>query len=238
MAKEQETWKMMELYRNGATCQEIGDLYGLTQQAVWQRFARRGWIEIGHRITFTQIDKEQLGNLYAVEKLPIEKIASALGGSPEVIKKALKLHGIPKRQSLRQSGKHVALLEKLNIGDQIEIQLLNKHPLHSIRRAARSLGIKVSLRSLGGHWFQIARVEENKGFLTYRRIDKNRLETLYLVEELPLSKIAAAFKCSQLTISNAVEYHAIPKRRPLIIGGPRVDVLSNLAVGQQIEIAC
>ena len=238
MVKRQETLEMMELYRNGYTCREIGYLYGITSVAVWQRFKRAGLVYSRFRTAPDQINKERLRDLYAVEKLAIEKIAVVLGTSREVIRKALKLHRIPARKPLQLSGKYVDLLEKLNLGDRIEIQLLNKYPVPVLRNAARILGIKISLRSLGDGRFQVTRVEDGGGLLKHQQIDKNQLEDLFLIEELPIPKIAAALRCSKLTVANALKYYAIPKRQPLKRGGVRVDMLRSLAVGEETEIAC
>ena len=238
MVKKQETFEMSELYRNGYTCKEIGNLYGISQHSVWQRFKRIGIVPSSHRTASDQIDKERLKNLYAIEKLAIEKIASALGASKEVVKKALKLYKIPERKSLLLSGKYVDLFEKLEVGDRLDIQVFNKYPEHVLRNAAKILGIKISLRNRGDGRFKVIRIEDNKGLLTHQRIDKNRLEDMFLVKKMPISEIAAALGCSQMTIANALKYYAIPKRRPLERGGTRVDMLRSLAVGEQTEISC
>jgi len=240
MAKERETSDMLELYRNGVTCKEIGDLYGISQQAVWLRFERRGLTNNYYRSRPEEIDGERLKNLYEIERLAIKQIASAFDVSLEVIKKALKLHKIPVRKALRLSGKHIDLLEKLNLGNQVNVQLFNKYPEGVLRNAARKLGIKISLRSLGGGRFMVTRIDniDYYGLLTYQRIDKNRLKEMYMDEKLPIAKIGTAFGCNESIITEALKYNAIPRRPPLKFGGTRVDMLRNLAVGEQTEINC
>jgi DNA-binding CsgD family transcriptional regulator len=235
---KQETLKMAKLRDSGATCKEIGDIYGLTPYTVWQRLSRAGFIDSYRSIDLEEIGKERLENLYAVERLPLKKIAACFGVREDIIKAALILHKIPERKLLRQSGKHIDLLKKLEIGDAVQVQLTKDSDSY-LYNAAKSLGIKISLQNLGGYNFKVTRVNKinNKGAPLHQRIDKKWLEELYLAEKLSIEKIAAVLGCSIMTVKAALKYNKIPKRSPRKFGGKLVDALRSLAIGEQTEIS-
>jgi hypothetical protein len=63
-------------------------------------------------------------------------------------------------------------------------------------------------------------------------IDKKRLETLYSVDRLPISEIAAVFSVSEGKVQRALKSYKIPRRQPLKLGGYIVDFLRSLETGK------
>ena len=66
-----------------------------------------------------------------------------------------------------------------------------------------------------------------------KNIDKDRLEALYSKERLPIFKIAADFSVSENKIRKALKSYEIPRRKPLKLGGYKVDILRSLKIGEK-----
>ncbi len=61
----------------------------------------------------------------------------------------------------------------------------------------------------------------------YKQIDKYRLETLYR-ENLPLTEIGSVFSVSPGTVSRAIDFYKILKRKPLRAGDDAIEILRTL----------
>ncbi len=61
----------------------------------------------------------------------------------------------------------------------------------------------------------------------YKQIDKYRLETLYR-ENLPLTDIGAVFSVGPKTVSRAIDFYKITRRKPLRAGGNAVEISRTL----------
>ncbi len=70
----------------------------------------------------------------------------------------------------------------------------------------------------------------------YAPIDKIRLENLYAVKRLSISKISEIFEVKSYLIRQALDFYKIPERRPLSRNGKYVDRLKELKVGEKKEI--
>ena len=66
----------------------------------------------------------------------------------------------------------------------------------------------------------------------YEQIDKSRLDRLYSVDRLLISKIADVFSVNPSIIRRALELYKIPRRPPITLGGYKVDFLRSLEVGE------
>ena len=64
-----------------------------------------------------------------------------------------------------------------------------------------------------------------------KKIEKDRLETLYFKDNLPISTIAAVCGVSKGKIERELKCHEIPRREPLKLGGYIVDFLRKLKIG-------
>jgi hypothetical protein len=63
-------------------------------------------------------------------------------------------------------------------------------------------------------------------------VDKDKLETFYSLDRLPISEIAALFSVSEGKVQRALNSYKIPRRPPLKIGGHIVDFLRSLEIGK------
>lgn len=182
-----------------------------------------------------RIDKKRLKDLYIIEQLSIEKIASALRCGRITVREALDYNKIPKRPRRKFGGKIVNELRRLAIGEQAEIFYPAKNPISNFHSVAKLNGLRVSVKSLGDGKYRVKRVEDNKGIPLREQVDKGRLKQLYLTEKLPIEKIASSLGCSRPTIEEALKHHRIPRRQPL---GSRVNAIRDLALGEETEIIC
>lgn len=73
-------------------------------------------------------------------------------------------------------------------------------------------------------------------WLKYPHIDKEHLAKLYSDDKLPLSDIADIFSVSIYVIKLALEFHKIPRRKPLFLGGYAIDFLRRLKCGEAAKI--
>lgn len=64
-------------------------------------------------------------------------------------------------------------------------------------------------------------------------IDKDRLETLYSKDRLPIAKIAGILSVSKSKIKQTLETYGIPRRESIKKGGFRVDFLRSLEIGEK-----
>ena len=149
----ESTQKMAELYESGMTLEEIGALFGMTRQGVRHRFVKAG-IE---RRRPESIDKKQLEILYSKKRLPIFKIAGIFSVSESKIKRALKSYGIPKREPLKPGGYNVDFLRSLRIEQPAVIKWRNEEYAH-LHDTAKRIGIKISIKALGGRKFEVVRL--------------------------------------------------------------------------------
>lgn len=139
------------------TMEEIGKRYGIIKQTVQVRLAKIG---VGRRPNkYTLIDKSLLEELYSDKYLSIEKIAEKMDASTKTIYQALLFYEIPKRPPIKSGGKYIDLIRKLAVGEKTEITFDVKHPHQALHGTARSIGIKIAMRSRGDGKFMIIRID-------------------------------------------------------------------------------
>lgn len=154
---------MAVLYEQGGlTLRQIGELYGISKQTVSQRFAKIKVVRPPRPAVYppkcAQIDKTQLENLYAIERLSIDAISRILGVTPHVIHRALEFYRIPKRRSIKSDGKYIDLIRELKLFERIEMECRGKHPYVSLHKSAGHAGIKISVTKLGNGRFAVTRI--------------------------------------------------------------------------------
>lgn len=150
--------EMAALYEaGGITLEEIGREYGVSKQAVSQRFAE---LEI-RRPTLppkcARIGKTKLDDLYTTKRFSIAKISGLLGTESYRIYQALRYYRIPKRRSIVFDGKYKDKLKKLEIGEAAEIDFHGKKPHADLHRAGKNAGVKVSVKKLAETKFLVTR---------------------------------------------------------------------------------
>lgn len=102
--------KIIEKYQGGLALREVGEIYGLSRQAIHQILKRHG-IET-RKMTVTdkvrkgrgkEILKETLQNLYIEQKMSMAKIAELYSTYPGCVNSQLLAYGIPKRSASEQT---------------------------------------------------------------------------------------------------------------------------------------
>jgi DNA invertase Pin-like site-specific DNA recombinase len=154
-----KTRQMVELYRNGMSLEEVGRKFGITRQAVRERFIkagveRRGKVKYNHR----EINKNQLEALYSGDRISVAEIARLFSVDRATIGRALKFHEIPKRRPLKTGGYIVDLLRNLEINENCIIERRVEGKDAHLHATAIGNGIKISLRALGNRRFKVTRV--------------------------------------------------------------------------------
>jgi hypothetical protein len=147
--------EMAELYDGGMTLDQVGERFGITRQGVRHRFIKAGIIRRRPEV----IDRDHLEMLYSVDRLPIFKIADLLSVSIGKIQRALKSYGIPRRPSLKKGGIQVDFLRSLKIGKTGVIKWRSDEKYAHLHHAAKLVGIKISIRSLGDGEYAVTRLE-------------------------------------------------------------------------------
>lgn len=148
--------EMAELVRSGLTYSRVGGRYGLSAQIVKRRIKIFA-IPDPKLPSYTRVNKERLKKLYAEKALPVREIAATLGFTGATIRRALKFHQIPARPPL--GGLYISKMRKLTAGEIITITTRAKYPVINLHTIAKTAGIKISVRRLGGGEFKITRVE-------------------------------------------------------------------------------
>lgn len=153
------TLEMAELRRKGLTFKQIGKKYGMTKQAVDDRFKT---LKINPRPPAIQekVDKSRLEKLYSEDSLSLNRIADEFGVGTAIIEKALKIYEIPKRISLTKRGRYKSFLENLEVGEKDVIVITAKYPHISMHSAAKRHGQKkISMKKIGENKFEITRLK-------------------------------------------------------------------------------
>lgn len=145
--------KMKTLYESGFSLEEVGNEFGMTRQAVRDRFMKAG-IE---RRQLESVDKDHLERLYSVERTSLRKIAVFFGVSTGKIERALKFYKIPKRVSLKTGGYIVDFLRTLEVGDRKILEWKNNDYPH-IHKFAKNLGMRISLRARGDNNYEVTKI--------------------------------------------------------------------------------
>ncbi len=144
--------------RAGLTLQQIGERYGMSRQAVDDRF-RRMKIKPQPLESVQKMNKEKLEHFYFEEKLPLVQIAAEFEVDVSIIRKALKRYKIPKRQHLKRPGKHQEFLDNMEIGGKAVIEVIKGNPYITMHIAAKRRGRKVSVRKISATEFEITRLK-------------------------------------------------------------------------------
>jgi predicted DNA-binding protein YlxM (UPF0122 family) len=157
MAATGDTAKMAKFYQNGLSLEAIGKQFGMTRQAVRERFIKAGIARRKNK--YEQINKDRLETLYFKDKMPISEIADVFSVSPGIVRQALKFHKISRRKPLNSSGYKVDFLRSLGIGEKRVFEWRNNKRYIHLHDTANRICIKISIKSLGGGNFEITRLK-------------------------------------------------------------------------------
>jgi hypothetical protein len=155
--KTAATENMIKLFQAGATLQAIGKEYGMTRQAVHYRLTKAG-INTS-QTKYERFDRTLLEKLYTEERLSLEKIAAIFSTYIDSILKALKFHKIPRRQNIKTGGFKVDFLRSLEIGEKGIFEWKNRGKGAHLHGAAKEIGIKISVKSIGGNHYEVTRIK-------------------------------------------------------------------------------
>ncbi|CAN5513752.1 hypothetical protein BH10ACI1_BH10ACI1_28610 [soil metagenome] len=161
MKKAEQAERLKEMKRlydvEGWTLQQIGDKFGLTRQAVQNRFSRAGFRQRPRKPPSKTFDREILVRLYIDEMLTLGETAKYLKSTYNTVKREMKKNGIELREHGFSQRKYREI-EKLEIGESIEIIFPESNvPYSSFHGKAKKLGIKISVKQLNEVTFQIYR---------------------------------------------------------------------------------
>jgi len=147
-------------YETGSTLKEIAVRFNVSKQAVHYRLKAVG-VEFRHTgQTAPFIDRGTLERLYIDKGLSAQQIADHVGCLIGKVYTSLKRHGIDRRERGLVSRKYPQLRE-LNVGESIEVprpQTKWKYQSY-FYPMARSLGIRVSVRTINEQTVKLTRVE-------------------------------------------------------------------------------
>lgn len=152
--------KMRYLYdEQGWTLEEIGEYYGITRQAVHDRFHRAGIKMRAASPRIQSLDRARLVELYEKNPLPLARISDALNTSVYKINQELDRYGI-KRRVRQPARKKYATLRQLRIGESrmVEKPEKIKNFYRNLHSKAHSIGIKISVKKVGENSFQVSRI--------------------------------------------------------------------------------
>lgn len=237
---------MAKMLTTGMNYRQIGEVCGVAPAAVGQRLRRMGCPPVKKPTKTSLLDQDRLVFLYEVERMPLLLIAADFEVSDGVIKRALKLHRIPKRPRPNPGGKHFDRLRKLKIGETAEIECSAKNPQTVLSSTARALGIAIATRGKGSDRFGVTRIDpaaaaeekRNRKISELARFDKKLLEELFHAQGLSIAQIAADLGCGISRISQALEFHEIGRRPPIWGSGKYTRVFKRLEVGASVELEC
>lgn len=157
LTEDDMTEQMAELYRSGASLEEVGKKFGLTRQGIRYRFVAAG-IERRRKKQLKYIDKKILEKMYVDEKMTMDDIAATFSVSKEIISRDLKFHQISKRKPISRKGYIVYFLKNLKLGETGEIQMGGKNQHYRLKSVARGLGIEVVYKSCGDNKYEVTRI--------------------------------------------------------------------------------
>lgn len=154
---EKTTLEMAELYHGGMTLEEVGKQYGMSRQAVHERFKNLG---VSKKTPLHKsIDKKALIKLYSVQRFSIGRIAEKLGMTSYSVSEALKFYKIPKRRKIIHKGIYQDFLRDMKVGDKGIIELNTSAPHVAIHVAAKLQKKKISMRKIKDKTYEITRVK-------------------------------------------------------------------------------
>jgi predicted DNA-binding protein YlxM (UPF0122 family) len=161
--KGEKLKEMVRLYREEEwTLQQIGDHYGVTRQAVFDRFKRAG-IKMRSHLQGVRpkrvFDKETLIDLYVDKKLLMSEIAKELKTSRKTLAGEFKRHRIKKHSLPSPKRKHQELYQ-LKVGERFIIKRPDvKNPYRNLHAKAFHIHIKISVKNIGDDNFQVTRIK-------------------------------------------------------------------------------
>src|SRR5687767_8737570 len=108
--------EMRRLYeKEKKTLEEIGNIFGITRQAVSDRFKRSGIILRQAKPQGKKLDRKRLVELYVDKKLTISEVAKELKTSNKKVTEELEKYKIPRRSRNYSKRKYPELYE-LKVG--------------------------------------------------------------------------------------------------------------------------
>ena len=164
MTKMAETMEMAILYKEqGLTLRQIGTIFGISKQTISRRFSKLKITRPGRRSPAApppcaRIDKDRLDALYTKQRLSIEAIGRILNAGLIRVKPALRYYDIPKRRFIRLDGKHIAVIRELKVAEPRVMNVSVKHPYITLHKAAKRVGIKITVRKIGRETFTVSKI--------------------------------------------------------------------------------
>jgi hypothetical protein len=164
------TERLYELYLSGMTLAEVGEVYGITRQAVRQRFLALG-LSTRSRGYFTprciaararrrnELPAEALQKLYTKERKNLKQVAAELGVSTSKVSAEIHRHNIQVRGAqdrTRRPDLTPELLKKLYLVDGLQAREIGE--MYGYSRAA----IAVKLRKFNIRKNKLLRKRESK----------------------------------------------------------------------------
>lgn len=145
-------------HEEGWTLEAIGKQFGLTRQGVRHRFIVGG-IAI-RKGKYQLINRERLEMLFHHDQMSMADIAVTFSTDPAVIRKALLFHRIAaERQPIKKGGYKVDFLRNLAVGETRIFEWNNNKRYLHLHNSAKQIGLKISIRSLGGNQYAVKRIE-------------------------------------------------------------------------------
>ncbi len=157
----ESTKEMERLYlKDQKTLQEIGDIFGLSRQAIHIRLTKKGVkMRKNTENRFIRLKREDLVENYVEKLLTITKTAENLGVSPTHVSRELERHNIEKRTYRVYRGKY-KFLPDLEVGGKARVKIPKAvNPYSVLYTTAKRLGMKLSVRKFDEKNFDVTRVE-------------------------------------------------------------------------------
>jgi predicted DNA-binding protein YlxM (UPF0122 family) len=150
--------EMRRLYEEEAlNLRDVGKRFGVTYQAVHDRFTRAEVPLRPNGMAKRPLDRETLANLYEKEELNIKETAKRLNISPEKVSDELERLGIKKRSGSYAQRRQPELYQ-LQLGERVIIKRPQvKNFYISLLKKARRIGIQISIKSIDQETLQIYR---------------------------------------------------------------------------------
>jgi predicted DNA-binding protein YlxM (UPF0122 family) len=163
MNKQERAGKLYQMRRlyheDNWTLRQIGDHYGVSWQAIHERFVRNGILLRPKSRTPQVIDREILVKLYVDEKLSLQEVTRRLKMSYSKLQKDFSKYGIEKR-SIGFFRRKYPQMYQLKVGEKITIpRPIVTNPYRNLYEKAKNIGIRISIKSINEEKIQITRLE-------------------------------------------------------------------------------
>lgn len=188
--------KAIKMYENHVSVREIGKVFGVSHQAVYEMLARRKLPS--YKSAFRQENEKQIINLYTKEKVTINRIARTYGVSSTCIRRILTANNIEIEANRSR------LYSKSEIEDMAEMYR-NGDTLEAIGKI------------YGGSYITISRVLKEQGVAVSRTKVTGELKAKILrayIQGVPIKTITEKFGICYGTLNELLHKEKVPLRLP------------------------